>query len=548
MDSSKTSSTPSKPPTLTQRRRADESSDSRIRSAKAKTQSASEIDPAAKMLKTPVVSPSLRSAAINTVSLTVVDLLIAVLLLLAAIGVRLYRLTDIQKVIFDEVHYINFTNNVLRGQYFFDVNPVFGKLIIAFISKLFGFDHSLPNVELGDSLQSAKQTLAARIPSVMFGSITVPVFYRVCRLLHLSTYASVVGASFILFDMMHVIQSRITMVDSALVFFTCTALLFALYMWHAKNVVVIKRGSVSFIDAANVLAFLIMTGILCGLSVSVRWTAFATPMLIFTISMFGIGPFCLEPLNELELLVLYGSAFLAYCGSFAMFLWQVSLSGPGDKFMTPEFQACLVGSTLYTGPKGCQLSMWRRILELNATIFRYSKGIRGNDKWGSSWFQWIVNWRGALYYRDATPDDSSVSMIYLLMNPVMALSIDLLMLLFIVALFLTVRYRKTYDVTDALKQHLRRGGALFFGWVGSMLPTMVVYRSGPVYQYLPGLFFAQALAAIGFDLIPRPGRPIAAFVLVSLVIWAFVYWSPWVYGLELPYADHVGRRWLPRWD
>lgn len=536
---------PPKSSTLTQRRRNDSKSKSK---SKPTPVAASDEDPAAKILKTPVVSPSLRASAINTVSITRLDLLISVLLFLAAIGVRFYRLTDIQQVIFDEVHYINFTNHILRGEYFFDVNPVFGKLIVAYVSQLFGFDPTLPNVKLGESIETVQQVLAARIPSVIFGSLTIPVFYRVCRLLHLSTYASVVASAFMLFDSMHVIQSRIAMVDSALVFFTCTSLLFALYMWHAKNVIVIKRGSVSPMDAARMLALLIITGIMCGLSVSVRWTAFATPALIFTVSLFGIGPFCLKPLNELELFVLYGSAFLSYCGSFAAFFWQVASTGPGDNFMSPEFQACLVGSTFYNGPKGCKMSMWRRILELNHTIYRYSKSIRGNDKWGSSWFQWIVNWRGALYYRESPADDNLLSIIYLLMNPVMTASIDLLMLLFIAALFLTVRYRKTYAVTDALKQHLRRGAALFFGWVGSMLPTMVVYRSGPVYQYLPGLFFAQALAAVGFDLIPRPGRPIAAVLLFSLVVAAFVYWSPWVYGLPISHGDHFNRRWLPRWD
>lgn len=533
--------------TLKQRRRNDDKAEKDPDSSKSSDPSADK-DPAAKTSKTPVVPPSSpRSSSVLTVGLTSLDVVISIVLLMFAASVRMYRLTDIQRVIFDEVHYMNFSNHILRGHYFFDVNPVFGKLVVAYISKLFGYDHTLPNVSLGESINTAKQTFASRIPSVVFGSLTVPVFYRVCRLLHLSTWASVVATCFILFDSMHVIQSRIAMVDSLLVFYTCISLLFALYLWHAKNVVVIKRGKVSARDAAYVLALLILTGVHCGLSVSVRWTAFATPVLIFVISFFGIGPFCLEPLNELELIVLYGSAFLSYCGTFAAFLWQVSTSGPGDNFMTPEFQTCLIGSKHYSGPDGCKMNMWKRVWEVNYTIYRYSKGIRGNDKWGSSWFQWIVNWRGALYYRE-TPDENTLSIIYLLMNPLMTVSIDLLMLLFVGALFLTVRYRKTHATTEALKQHLRRGGALFFGWMGSMLPTMVVYRSGPVYQYLPGLFFAQALAAVGFDLIPRPGRPIAAIVVITALVVAFVYWSPWVYGFPLSFAGHLKRRWLPRWD
>lgn len=551
MNADTTTSARPKSSTLKQRRSSSNTGKSESKSTKpvlSKAQQAAEKDPSGKTLKhATIAAPSPRTAALLPISLTGLDVIISISLLIIALGVRGYRLISIDKVVFDEVHYLNFTNHILRKEYFFDVNPVYGKLVIAFIAKILGYDPSHPNVNLGDHFISSQQGFAARFPSVLLGSLTVPIFYRVCRLLHLSTYASIVGSFFILFDCMHVTQSRIIMVDIILVFYCCLSLLLALYLWHYKNLVILKRNSVSTRDAANVLILLILTGINCGLAASVRWTAFATPLLIFIISFFGVGPFCLKPLNELELLVLYGSAFLSYCGSFAIFLLQTNMSGPGNEFMSPDFQSCIIGSKYYSGPDGCKMGLLQRIFELNSTIYRYSKGIRGKDAWGSSWFQWIINWRGALYHRDS-PNSEKLSLIYLLMNPMMTLSIDALMLLYVAALFLTVRYRKYYPASDAFKQHLRRGGVLFFGWILSMLPTMVVYRSGPVYQYLPGLFFAQALAAVGFDLIPRPGRPIAAFIISVALISAFIYWSPWVYGLPISHAAQLKRRWLPKWD
>lgn len=503
-------------------------------------QSASDSDPAAKN-KTPVIAPGILSTNVS-----LLDVLIMTCLLALAVAVRFYRLDAIQSVIFDEVHYLNFDNNILTGKYFFDVNPVFGKMAIAYIARAIGYNPDTPALELGQPLESSLQAFAARAPAAIFGAITVPVFYRVCRLLRLTTYASVVGAFFILFDSMHVIQSRICMVDSVLVFFTCLSMMLALQMWDAKNVIVIRSRFVRFADVLRMFLLLIFTGISCGLTASVRWTAFATPALIFTISLFGVGPFCKEPLHLIEIFILYSSAFVGYCGSFAVFLLNMNQSGSGDGFMSQSFQACLEGSKFYTGPEGCTMSMWARIVELNKTIFRYSKGIRGNDKWGSSWFQWIFNWRGALYYRQNLGDD--IAMIYVLMNPVMTFCINALMGIFVLALFYTVRYRKFVHTTEALKQHLRRGSALFFAWVGSMVPTMVIYRSGPLYQYLPGLFFAQALGAVGFDFIPRNMRPMASCIITCGMVAAFVYWSPWVYGTPLSQVEHLRRRWLPRWD
>ncbi len=484
-----------------------------------------------------------------SVNITLFDVLLCTLLLGIAAAVRFYGLTYPQAVIFDEVHYLKFIRWTLRGEYFFDVNPVFGKLALAFIARLLNFDTTLPDYQApGEALPSAAVAFAARAPAAVFGALTIPVFYRVCRLLRLSPYAAFVGACFILFDSMHVIQSRIAMVDSVLVYFTCLSMAFALMMWNAKNVAILKGPKVAFRDVAILVCTLVLTGVTSGLAVSTRWTAFATPVLIAIISSFGIPPFCCEPLNALECAILFGSMFFSYFASFAAFFWAADSTGTGDAFMTELFRTCLKGAAENLAEQGaCKMTVWKRFRELNETIFRYSKGIRGKDKWGSSWFLWIFNYRGALYFREETPD-KKISMIYVLMNPAMNLLINAFIGLFFVVLCYNIRYRTKMSISEPFRNHLRRGCVLFFGWIGSMAPTMVVYRSGPVYQYLPGLFFAQALAACGFDLIPPKGRPLAATVCIATMVAAFVYWSPWVYATPLLDAAHVQRRWLPRWD
>lgn len=484
-----------------------------------------------------------------SVNITVFDVILCALLVGIGGIVRFYGLTYPQAVIFDEVHYLKFIRWTLRGEFFFDVNPVFGKLALAVIARLLNFDINLPDYETpGQQLPSAAVTFAARAPAAVFGALTIPVFYRVCRLLRLSPYAAFVGACFILFDSMHVIQSRIAMVDSVLVYFTCVSMAFALMMWNAKNVATLKGPKVAFRDIANLAGTLVLTGITSGLAFSTRWTAFATPVLIAIVSLFGVSPFCCEPLNALECAILLGSMCFSYFASFAVYFWTVGKTGTGDAFMSELFRTCLTGSQANLLEGGtCKMTVWKRFRELNETIFRYSKGIRGKDKWGSSWFLWIFNYRGALYFREDMPDNKS-SIIYVLMNPAMNLLINAFIGLFVVVLFYNIRYRTKMSISEPFRNHLRRGCVLFFGWIGSMAPTMVVYRSGPVYQYLPGLFFAQALAACGFDLIPPKGRPVAATICIATMVAAFVYWSPWVYATPLAQAAHEARRWLPRWD
>jgi dolichyl-phosphate-mannose--protein O-mannosyl transferase len=458
-----------------------------------------------------------------------------------------------------QVHYAKFTTWVLSRQFFFDVHPVFGKWIIAMISSSLGFDPTLDKYsDTGSTFSTAWQAMAARAPAAVFGSLNVPVFYWLCRRLHMGQPAALLGGCFILFDLMHVIQSRLVMVDSVLAFFTCAGLLSALLLWDARKTLFLKGQAAEKRDFGMVAALLVATGVLCGLAVSVRWTAFATPSLVLVVSMFGIPPFCAAPLGLGEVVVLAFTMFSAYYGSFWIFLRSLSRSGSGDAFMSEKFQACLEGSEAALAAaaqgSGCTMSIWARFVELNQKIFQYSKGIRGSDRWGSSWFQWILNWRGALYYRDVLDNNvdagtSREALIYVLMNPAMVVMVNTGMALFVGILFYLVRYRTKLQVDPAIVRRLQRGSVLLFGWMGSMLPTMVVYRSGPLYQYLPGLFFAQALGALSFDMIcPQALQNVAVGAACVMLIASFAYWSPWVYGTPLTVAKHAAMRWMPAWD
>lgn len=273
------------------------------------------------------------------------------------------------------VHYGKFANWVLSGEYFFDVNPPFGKWIIALMASALGFNPTLDHFEHpGAPISSPGQAFAARAPAALFGSLTVPIFYRLCRQLRLSQVSSFVGASFILFDSMHVIQSRMIMVDSLLVFFTCVSLLSALLMWDAKQVCLLKGTKKTIRDVVYVSALLVGTGIFCGLAVSVRWTAFATPAVVLIVSTFGIPPFCLSPLSWVEVSVLFSSMLLSYFGSFDVFLLTVSKSGTGDAFMSKDFQLCLHGSKEFLDAEAaglsteCRMSAWAKFVELNQKV------------------------------------------------------------------------------------------------------------------------------------------------------------------------------------
>jgi dolichyl-phosphate-mannose-protein mannosyltransferase len=68
------------------------------------------------------------------------DVVVAVVLAVAGIAARAYRLDAPAAVVFDEVHFGGHAAHYLNRSYFFDVHPPLGKLTLAAAAAAAGFD------------------------------------------------------------------------------------------------------------------------------------------------------------------------------------------------------------------------------------------------------------------------------------------------------------------------------------------------------------------------------------------------------------------------
>lgn len=515
--------------------------------------------------------PAATADLFSLAGITWVDTGVTLLLTALAAILRFRGLSSPNAVVYDEYHYGKFLNWTLTHRFFFDVNPPLSKLVLAGIAYLAGFDPTVFSFgNIGEAFPTANLAWAARLPSALFGTLSVPLLYRVCRQLRLSRSASALGAAFVLLDTLSVVQSRLIMPEALLVFLCEASFYCALMFWDAKRVATAKSaaGSLGALDVAHVVVYMGLTSTWAGLALATRWTSFATPMLILVVSAFGISPFLPAPVSIWELAALFVVLFGAYFVTFGAFFELVPLSGEGDAFVSPPFQACLTSAsqaagvaaesvaaaaspTPASGDAVCTLSTWAKFVELNKLIMNYSKGVRGDSSNGSPWYEWLINYRGTLYYRGPAPegaDSSAAGIIYALMNPAMIVIVDLLLLTFVMVLFYAVRYRYCRATPVWVNDGLRRASVLFLGWAGSMLPTMIFYRYGQLYQFLPGLFFAQATAVVVFDLLPsRAAKVGLAAGGIAAMAAAYAYWSPWVYASPLAAEQHLARQWLPLW-
>ena len=140
---------------------------------------------------------------------------------------------------FDEVHFGKFASHYILREYYFDVHPPFAKLLFGLAGWFVGFDGHFQFETIGDSYSANHVPYVGMraLPAVL-GSLTVPVIYAIMKESGYSTVIAAFSASLILFGLLcfrvhlvasilnncgldngHVAQSRLILLDAALIFF-----------------------------------------------------------------------------------------------------------------------------------------------------------------------------------------------------------------------------------------------------------------------------------------------------------------------------------------
>lgn len=453
--------------------------------------------------------------------------------------VRFYRLGMPASVVFDEYHFGTFVDNVLDGATHFDIHPPLGKLTLAFFGWLVGYvpDPAFGYDEIGKEY-GAVLYYPLREVAAVFGVLTVPLVYTTARQLGVSWAGAVLSAGLFCFDNLNVIESRLILMDSQIVFYLVLSLYCALRLWQTQP------------GTASRFFWLTVTGLVCGCSISVKWTALATPGLIAIVSFFGLH-FLREPLTLLECAWAGACGIGLYVSLFWVHFKLMTRTGPGIAFFPAEFRATLIGEPSYD-PNATRESFRKLFFYLNQYMFTANAGITTRHHWESYWYQWIINWRGLLYYNHEDKATGRWASVYLHNNPVVCWACAACVALFILGLLTSVRYRNVKLLSGqsgvSIRHTLSTCVFLFWGWLINLLPYILVDRSAFVYHYLPGLLYAQLLAGVLVDQLPRSLRAIVVAATLAATIAVFVYYAPWIYCFPITSDEHAARRWLPKWD
>lgn len=470
-----------------------------------------------------------------------------VLTALAALT-RFVSLGSPKAIVFDEVYFREYALRYQEGTYYFDLHPPLGKLILGAWAWISGTDASAA----GDD-----PAVMLRVLPALAGTALILAFYCLIRQLCGSRKVATLGAGLLLLDGAILVESRLTTLDSMLLLLGVTGVTLAL-MARARRAPAPDDGGARAGGGRGAYWLLLAGSALsAGAAASIKLTGLAPLGLVGVIWLISVLedsrdlPTIWRPtLGQAGLLVLL--PVTVYVSSFAVHFALLPDSGPGDAFMSQEFQATLEGNPQYS--PDVEMSFVAKFEDLNRAIHQYELALNDSTHpYQSSWTSWPISKRGVFTYV-APADDGKSSYIYVLGNPVVWWG--------------TLLGAAVVVIGWSLRRELFRPwrwplGLLAFAWAVDYLPFVLIERPMFLYHYFFALMFSLAFVVIGLGVLtgwvqPRTtsarafsfgSRPsaIGYWSILGIALLAFLYFAPIYYGTPLTPEGLENRMWLSSW-
>ncbi|KAF4214340.1 hypothetical protein CNMCM8980_004674 [Aspergillus fumigatiaffinis] len=259
-----------------------------------------------------------------------------------AVFTRMYRIGRSNIVTWDEAHFGKFGSHYLKREFYFDVHPPLGKMLVGLSGLLAGYNGSF-EFKSGEKYPDDVNFTFMRVFNAAFGVACVPLAYYTARELGFRKATVWLISLMVLFENSYATISRFILLDSMLLCFT-----FMTTMCWAKFH---RLRHASF--SVQWFTWLFLTGISIGCVCSVKWVGlFCTALVgLYTIedlwNKFGDLRMPKTVLVNHLLARVVGLIIIpavVYMLSFYVHFWILENSGPGDAQMSSLFQANLKGT------------------------------------------------------------------------------------------------------------------------------------------------------------------------------------------------------------
>lgn len=409
------------------------------------------------------------------------------------------------ETVFDEVHFGKFVSGYFTGEYFFDIHPPLGKLLIAGVAKVIDFKPGFSFETIGQKFSDDSYKWLRFLPKLAGALLPVVIFLIAFELGIDQKFAFLAGLLTI-FENSILVQSRFILLDSFLLLFGFLGILFYL-----------KHKSVSHEQSPITnSAFLFLAGVFASLAGSVKWTGFSFLAIILIFYFLQVSKYTTR-VAKLEHL-LKGSSLLiiipllVYFSTFAIHFSLLPNPGPGLAFHPPNFQ---------------ETNLFSKFIELNTEIYQSNARLAATHPYTSQWYSWPLMIRSVFYWVEGG------SRIYFLGNPLIYWLSTIAVIYFLVNFF---KNRKNFSYS-----------LLVIGYLLNLLPFIFIGRVMFLYHYLTALIFAILILVYLLDKSDFKNKKTAFNAILAGSIVLFLFFSPLTYGLEIPEWYYKMTVWMPSW-
>ena len=422
------------------------------------------------------------------------------------------------KTVFDEVHFGKFISGYFTGEYFFDIHPPLGKLLIAGVAKISDFQPGFSFETIGQKFPDDSYKWLRFLPKLA-GTLLPVVIFLIALELGLSQKSAFLAGLLIVFENSLLVQSRLILLDSFLLLFGFLGILFFLKHQKYQNISY-KRSLITNTPS------LFLAGFFASLAFSVKWTGL-TFLAVILLSYFinwlkSDGKIKLAS-NGLVFLIII--PFIIYFSIFAVHFSLLPKSGPGDAFHPANF---------------LQMNIFEKFTELNSELYQSNSRLTASHPYSSQWYEWPFMTRSIFYWVEGG------SRIYFLGNPL------IYWLSFIAVIYFAISLisKKFSSATPTYY-------FLILGYLLNLLPFIFIGRVMFLYHYFTSLIFAILILCYMLDRLPQknpegersafPTGQVAFNAILASSIILFFFFSPLTYGFPIPDWYYKILVWLPTW-
>ncbi len=421
--------------------------------------------------------------------------IIIILLVTAALSLRVFRLDTPPTYMFDEVYHAftaeAYAKNDPKGYEWWHQAP-----------KGFAYEWLHPPIakliQAGSIKIMGDFPFAWRFPGTIFAAATVFLLYLLGKSLCKSSIAGLTAAFLYAFDGLSFVQSRITMNDIYVAFFIVLSFSLFWRYWQRRE------------DRRR----LFWVGLALGLSISTKWSGFyGLPILG---GLWFLGLIIDKKINPRNL--------VAGFWSFAVI--------PIIVYLLSYSQFWLQGHT------------WNQFVELHNQIWWYQTNLKATHPYQSGALTWPFMYRPVWYYVKYGED--TLANIYAMGNPAVwwpgIVAVGWTLIVFLRSAAEVGTKRANFVPPRGLQGLL----LILLGYFGFFLPWAVSPRIMFLYHYLPSVAFMCLALGYGLDRLWKHNKLLVYwYLLVVLVV--FIYFYPQYSGLLVPKVWAQQYFWFPSW-